>query len=100
MSTALEVEVTKRLRCHSCGNRLGTYRATFTADGVALESMRRTPPGVKVKRDARINLERNVSPLALFEARYAWLCPCGAKPRRRATTLAVEWVRTDGVEYV
>lgn len=100
MSNAVVVEVTKRVRCASCRNRLGIYRATFTPDGVILESVRRLPPGVKVKLDARLNWERNVSSLALFESRYAWRCGCGAMPRRRATTLAQEWSRTDGVEYV
>lgn len=97
MSTAPVVEVTKHLKCASCRNRLGVYRAAFTPDGVILESTRRLPPGVKVKRD---DPERNVSSLALFESRYAWRCPCGAMPRRRATTLAEEWSRTDGTEYV
>jgi hypothetical protein len=100
MSNGVVVEVTKRVRCARCRNRLGIYRAAFTPDGVSLESARRLPPGVKVKRDVRLNWERNVSSLALLETRYTWRCGCGAMPRRRATTLASEWSQADGIEFV
>jgi hypothetical protein len=102
MSTAVvaDVEVVKRVLCASCHGRLGAYRVAFTPDGVALLAARRMPRGVIVRASRVIDWYRNVSALQFFEIRYEWKCPCGATPRRRATTLARQWKPPGGTEYV
>lgn len=94
------LQVQKRLLCEACHGRLGTYRVAFTPDGVVLGRVH-VPVAVKVWRTERVDWERNVSELKLFEDRYHWDCPCGKdKTVWRASKLAEKWSRTDGIEYV
>lgn len=120
-----DVVVEKRLRCSSCGKRLGRYEVGFYwgdvfPDFLDLIPIRLPFPMRDVGRGTRPRPQlffmqesdemdgwqepdgpdSRVDTAAEIGPRYRWRCGCGAEPVWRGTQLAQRWECAPGVEYV
>lgn len=104
MSTAVAGVLVKRLRCSSCGLRLGTYHVSFSGPYVILECVWGPTPDFSWRRgtgpEPKVYFVQEPEGRGRRGNRYRWKCGCGARPILHAETISRTWSRRDGTETV